>query len=122
MNRRVIHRFSPRNHGTSMLFITGISMVLWLAVFGTYEGTIRSYLKAETNRQQAQAHWIALGGAEWARSHAAEIGQNQSAVKLGDGAFTCRLAKGENGAEQIVIHARVPDVRARATDTIRIAK
>ena len=94
--------------------------MLWLTVFGTYEGTMRSYLKSETNRQQAEAHWIAQGGAEWARSHAAEIGQNQSAINLGDGAFMSRIEKTPGGVEQIVIHARVPDVRARATETIRI--
>lgn len=121
MRVATLRSHSPR--GATMLYVTGLSAVMFIMCFGMADAYLRAYKRTEHAKARVEAEWIARAGLVYAKRHMQEMRSNGTATtetRCGAGVFSLRIEKDpSSGQEWLISSARVPPERPRATAKLR---
>jgi hypothetical protein len=123
MNHPALHSIActrgARSRGMTMLFLTGMTAVMFLLAFGMWETVVRGQARSASMAQAAQARGIADAGVVYGRLHLRELEEGgRLRRECGAGVFELTLAE-DGGTSRIVSRASVPMERSKAVVEVR---
>jgi hypothetical protein len=112
-----------RRRGTTMLYLTGMSAVIFIVLYGLSDASIKSFVRVHREKDRVQAEWIADAGITFGTRNLEQL-KVAPAGKLeqrcGAGSFVCRLEQDAGGGQWLVASANVPAERPRSTISRRV--